>query len=72
MADYQAIIDAIDVAIANWTGSPQSITAADGRSITYRSLAELVDARKYYAQLAITSRTGRGFTITNLKAGDGK
>lgn len=72
MADYQAIIDAIDAAIAGWTGSPQSISAADGRSITYRSLAELVEARKYYVKLSITARVGRGFTITNLKAGDGK
>ena len=72
MADYQAIIDAIDAAIANWTGSAQSITAADGRSVTYRSLGELIDARKHYAKLAVINRTGRGFTITNLKAGDGK
>lgn len=72
MADNQAIIDAIDAAITSWTGSPQSITAGDGRSITYRSLGELIEARKYYVKLAITSTTGRGFTITNLRAGDAK
>ncbi|NIP26664.1 MAG: hypothetical protein GWN94_19835 [Phycisphaerae bacterium] len=72
MADYQAIIDAIDSAITSWTGSPKSITAEDGRSVTYRSLADLLNARKHYVKLAIAKRTGRGFTITNLKAGDGK
>ena len=71
MADYAAIIDAIDTAITNWTDQPVNISIA-GRSITYRSLKELLDARRYYVQLATTSRVGRGFTITNLKAGNGK
>lgn len=72
MADYQAIIDAIDAAITSWAGTPQTIAAADGRSVTYRSLGELIAARRYYAKLAVAARVGRGFTITNLKAGDGK
>lgn len=71
MADYQAIIDAIDAAITNWVDKPVNISIA-GRSITYRSLKELIDARNHYARLAVAKRTGRGFTITNLKAGDGK
>ena len=71
MADYQAIIDVIDAAITNWVDKPVNISIA-GRSITYRSLKELIDARNHYARLAVAKRTGRGFTITNLKAGDGK
>jgi len=68
-ADYQAIVDAIDTAIENWVEKPVSISVSDF-SITYRSLRELIEARRHYAKLAITKKTGRGFTITNLKAGN--
>ena len=71
MADYQAIIDAIDAAITSWVDKPVTLSIA-GRSITYRSLNELLEARRHYAKLAIAGRTGRGFTMTNLKAGDAK
>lgn len=70
-ADYQAIVDAIDAAITSWVDKPVTLSIA-GRSMTYRSLKELTDARTLYAKLAITNRVGRGFTITNLKAGDAK
>ena len=71
MADYAAIVDAIDAAITSWADRPVSLSIA-GRSITYRSLTELINARNHYARLAVANRTGRPFTITNLKAGDGK
>ena len=71
MADYAAIVDAIDAAITSWADKPVSLSIA-GRSITYRSLNELINARNHYARLAVAARTGRPFTITNLKAGDGK
>ena len=71
MADYAAIVDVIDAAITSWADSPVSLSIA-GRSITYRSLTELITARNHYARLAVAARTGRAFTITNLKAGDGK
>jgi hypothetical protein len=70
-ADYQAIVDAIDAAITSWVDKPVTLSIA-GRSLTYRSLKDLIDARSLYAKLAIASRVGRGYTITNLKAGDGK
>ena len=70
-ADYQAMVDAIDTAITNWLGKPVSINVSDF-SITYRSLGELIEARRHYAKLAIAKKTGRGFTITNLKAGDAR
>ncbi len=68
MATNAAIIAAIDDAILAWADQPVSLSIS-GRTITYRSLAELIDARKYYAQLATTASVGRGFTIKHFKAG---
>ena len=67
MADYNTIIDAIDTAITNWVGEPAQISEA-GRSVTYRSLSDLVAARRMYAKLANTARNGRGFTISRIKS----
>jgi hypothetical protein len=63
---YATVIAAIDAAIESWAGTAVRISIA-GRSIEYRSLGELIEARKYYASLNATST--RGFQITNLKAG---
>ena len=71
MATYAAIITAIDDAIASWAGEPVTHTR-DGKSFTYRTLDELINARKYYASLANKSRNGRACTIQNLKAGSGQ
>lgn len=71
MADYAAIIAAIDTAIQNWAGKPMTITV-EGRTITYRSFQQLIEARKYYAQLAAQGTGGKGFKITNLKATSAK
>jgi len=65
MGQYDLIIAALDTAIENWAGKPVSLSIG-GRSITYRALSELIAARRYYAGL---NATGRGFKITNLKAG---
>ena len=67
MADYAAIIDAIDAAILNWVGEPVMLTEA-GRSVTYRSLRDLLAARDKYVSLAQAAKNKRAFTITQLKA----
>ena len=68
MADYAAIIEAIDTAITSWAAKPVQLSI-EGRSITYRSLKELIEARIYYAKLAARSNNEKGFTITHLKSG---
>ena len=55
MADYSTILAAIDEAIKQWAGKPIMITSESGRSVKYRSLKELTDARKNYAILAAQS-----------------
>lgn len=67
MASYSSIIAAIDDAILNWADRPASISI-NGRQTTYRSLDDLIRARKYYAQLAANSNSGRKFRITEIKA----
>jgi len=69
MADYAAIINAIDTAITGWAARPVSITSPMGGTLTYRSLKELIEARIYYAKLAAKSNNKKGFTITHLKSG---
>ena len=68
MADYAAIIEAIDAAIAAWASKPVTL-AESGRSVTYRSLNELLDARRYYAKLAISAANKKPFKISHFKAG---
>lgn len=68
-ASYTTILATIDDAINNWAGKAVHITSASGRSITYRNLKELIDARKYYAGLAAKANNAKGFTITHLKSG---
>lgn len=69
MADYATIIAAIDTAIENWCDKPISISTTGGRSKTYRSLTELVDARQAYASLLRTQSGGVGYQIHHVKAG---
>lgn len=71
MASYTSIIAAIDDAIADWAGKPISISTS-GRSTTYRSLDELLKARRYYAQLAANSAGGKPFRISHLKSGSAR
>ena len=67
MASYLSIVAAIDDAIISWVDKPVNISVS-GRSTTYRSLDELIKARKYYAQLAANSASGRKFRISEIKA----
>lgn len=67
MADYAAIIEVIDAAILEWVGEPVMLQEA-GRSVTYRSLTQLIDARKYYANLQLQVNNKKPFRITKLKS----
>lgn len=68
MADYQTIIDAIDAAILNWVGEPVTVMR-NGRTITYRTLDELIRARNLYVRLAAGTTNNRGVKISYLKNG---
>lgn len=56
MADYRAILDAIDAAIERGVSGPVQIRGADGRMMTYHSLPDLIAARKHYTALAAGQR----------------
>jgi hypothetical protein len=67
----QTIIDAIDAAIAAWADKPVTLSN-NGRTTTYRSLRELIEARRYYASLAAsaaTTPTTGSLRITRLSSG---
>ena len=72
MASFAAIIASIDDAINNWANQPVTLTTAGGQTVTYRSLNELLAARKYYAQLAANQANSKPFKVSVLKAGDGR
>lgn len=67
MADYAATITAIDAAILEWAGEPVTLSE-QGRSVTYRSLNSLLEARKYYAELQSQVNNRKPFGIINIKA----
>lgn len=69
MATPAEIIAAIDDAILAWCDKPVSITTTGGRSKTYRSLKELIDARSAYASLLRTQAGGVGFQIHHIQPG---
>jgi hypothetical protein len=63
------IIAAIDAAIESWAGKPVSMSV-NGRTVTYRSLSELMEARKYYASLDASAGDIRdSFKIAQFKSG---
>ena len=62
---YQTIIDAIDAAVLTQTAVGE-LTAA-GRVIKWRSLDELMRARKTYAALLASSRPAGGISLTRIK-----
>jgi len=66
MADYQAIVDAIDAAILAGVAGPGELTTSDGRSIKYRSLADLIRARKEYVRLANTASGKKRRTVAEF------
>ena len=53
----QTIIDAIDAAILAMTagGGAQTVNDPAGRSVTYYKLADLIEARKAFVEIAGTS-----------------
>lgn len=67
--DYTAIIDAIDAAIIAGVDKPGTISHADGRSVAYRNLKDLTDARKHYVGLQnAANRPRKGFKLTKFRA----
>ena len=58
MADYTAILTAIDAAILAGITKPGSMSVM-GEQITYRNLTELKEIREYYAQRHNLSGTVR-------------
>jgi len=68
MADYSAIVDAIDAAILAGVTKPGTLTV-DGKTITYRTLGELRNTRAYYAKLAARAAGKRGFSLGRFTAG---
>jgi hypothetical protein len=51
MATAAEMITAIDSAIEAGVSGPGEITFADGRSIKYRTLTELMQLRSHYAKI---------------------
>jgi len=70
-ATYQTIVDAIDAAIQSGVSGPGELTA-DGETIKYRSLDELLRARSRYASLAAQTGGKTGFKLTGLKSAGGR
>ena len=66
MADYQAIVDAIDAEVLRGVSGPGEISTADGRTIKYRSLADLVNARREYVKLANTASGKKRRTVAEF------
>ena len=64
----QSVIDAIDAAILSWAGEPVSVSFK-GRTITYRSLDELLRARIHFAQLLAASAQTEPFQLRRIAAG---
>ena len=72
MASYATIIANIDDAINNWVDKPVTVITSEGKTVTYRSLRELIEARKYYAQLAANQANSKPFKTSIIKAGDAR
>lgn len=67
MADYSAIVDAIDAQILAGVSKPGTL-AVDGKTITFRTMGELVSARKYYALLAARAAGKTGISRNTFTA----
>ena len=68
MADYGAIVDAIDAAILAGVATPGELSV-EGKDIKYRTLGELRKTREYYARLAARAAGKRGFSLNRFTAG---
>ena len=60
MADYAAIVDAIDAQILLGVAQPGELEV-DGKKIKFRNLGELILARKYYLKLAVEATGGLAY-----------
>ena len=67
MATPAEIVALIDTAIATYTG--ESSITINGRTITYRSLAELWRVRSQYNQEIRSSSGANAFQVQHIKAG---
>lgn len=52
MAGTQAQLDALDTAIASGV---LTVTTSDGRTVTYRNMAEMMEARRFLADSLTTA-----------------
>lgn len=69
MADYTAILAAIDAAILAGAATPLTLSVA-GKSTTYRTLTELIAARKHFVALQAAAGDIRdGIKIAHFKKG---
>jgi len=68
MADYSAIVDAIDAAILAGVSKPGELSV-ENKTIKYRTLGELRNTRAYYARLAARVAGKRGFSLNKFTAG---
>ena len=69
--NYQTIVDAIDAAIVTGVSGPGELTA-DGETIKYRSLDELMRTRNRYASLAAQSAGKKKFQFVGLRSGSAR
>lgn len=71
MADYSAILTAIDTAIRTGAAFPLELSDA-GKTTRFHSLTELIAARKYYTALqAGRGNIRSGFKVANFRPGGG-
>lgn len=70
MTDYSTTLAAIDQAITEGVDRPGQIRSADGRTITYRSLDELLAVRKQYARLLAAAKGG--FVLRKIRSGSAR
>ena len=69
MADYSEIIAAIDAAVLAKAAFPITLSSG-GKATTYRSLMELIEARKFYMELQSASGDIRdAIKISHFKPG---
>lgn len=67
--DYQAMIDAIDAAILDGASKPLTLTIR-GRSVTYRTLDELIRARQVFITLLRSAAGGAAYQMQLIEKGD--
>lgn len=63
---YSQIVAKIDAAIADGADKPLTLSR-DGKTITYRGLAELLSARRHYAALAAAQAREGSLGITRIR-----